>query len=354
MFPKLMRPDTLALRGRGESMTSSGEGTPTNLSSPSSGRSTPSFRKKPKRPEIKLSDRNKQYMDYIEILRAESMQSLHAEPNCDAENSDLSSGVEISEEMIAKAFLSSHMKNDLNDDSVDGRMASTSSGSLESYGRLKTQKLCMQRPSSPVSQFMIPLLEAENQDTILTDIYDKLSPVLNQLKSYDEQSKQLSTLQVKIAVLQEEKRQLSTLLKEKRERENIEIIDNKETRDIGVQKTLEIVTEINHSSSQTERPADKHSVKIGGDSPAEIYTIEKGIQEQVSTKENSCQREAVKTSECSTETITSSTREWGTDPKPTETSSIACQQDAVKMSESSTETFRLSTQESGTDPKLGY
>ena len=86
---------------------------------------------------------------------------------------------------------------------------------------------------------IVNLLEAENSDNLLTEIYDKLVPVLNKAKQQETELEQLSTLQVKIAVLQEEKRQLAALLKEKRENSAKE--NSKQTRDIGVQKHLEIL-----------------------------------------------------------------------------------------------------------------
>ncbi|XP_066918149.1 uncharacterized protein [Clytia hemisphaerica] len=316
MFSKMIRPSNLPLKNH--SMTSSGEGTPTNLSSPSSGRSTPSFRKKPKRPEIKLSEHNKQYRDYIEILRAESLQSLHSEQG---ENGDQGAGVEISEEMIAKAFLSSHMKNELSDNFTTST-PHASNGNVESIDRLKAQRICMRRPTSPASIFLQPLLEAENSDNLLTEIYDKLVPVLNKAKQQETELDQLSTLQVKVAVLQEEKRQLAALLKEKRENSAKE--NSKGTRDVGVQKTLEILTEISHVSSQTAQ-LETSSILIGDDSPAWLDKMDKGIQQQVISTDSSCQNEPVETTDFGTETFQTVMQDCGLDPIEKQMNSVSCQ-----------------------------
>ena len=193
---KLIRPNTLPLRGRVDSRASSNDGeltptTHTNQSTPSSGRSTPSFRKKPKRPEIKLTDHhNKQYKDYIEILRADSLQSLYSEHGDDESKSG--NGMEISEEMIAKAFLSSHMKHDISEKS--GNKTETQ---VECIDRLAAKKHCLKQPQSPVSQFLLPLLEAENNgESLLTEIFYQLSPLFKKMKGHEEKADQISTLEV--------------------------------------------------------------------------------------------------------------------------------------------------------------
>ena len=222
---KHIRPNTLPLRGRVDSRASSNDGeltptTTTNQSTPSSGRSTPSFRKKPKRPEIRLTDHNnhyhhnKQYKDYIEILRADSLQSLYSEQGDNGDESESGSGVEISEEMIAKAFLSSHMKHEISSSAaaeMRGKLTNfpaaekenntakriSAANTVECIDRLAAKKHCLKQPQSAVSQFLLPLLEAENNgDDLLTEIFHLLSPVFKKVQGYEEKADQISTLEV--------------------------------------------------------------------------------------------------------------------------------------------------------------
>ena len=147
-------------------------------------------------------------------------------------------------------------------------------------------------------------------------------------------------------MLQEEKRQLSALLKSKREENNITTAKEKsqhhgKTRDIGVQKDYEIVTEISHAAIQTS-PTATNSVKVGGSGPAFVDTTEKGVQRQVMTTETSCQQEQLALVTLSTSTERLVTTDSGTQPDK----NIALS----TMQSNSTSTERLVTTESGTNP----
>lgn len=106
------------------------------------------------------------------------------------------SGIEISEEMIAKAFLSSHMKHDIAEKSGN-KTDKRDQNPVECIDRLAAKKHCLKQPQSPVSQFLMPLLEAENNgDSLLTEIFYQLSPLFKKMKGHEDRADQISTLEV--------------------------------------------------------------------------------------------------------------------------------------------------------------
>lgn len=272
------------------------EGTPTNLSSPSSGTSTPSFRRRPKKPDIKLSELNKPYQDYIEILRAESLSSLQSDIEDKSNRSNRNSYIEISEGMIAKAFLSQQFQNEINEDNLH-EFEKTIEGPSEDHEESfwdGISKVCDERPSSPTAEFFHPLLL--NKTNGGKALYLKISTILHRMKDLEEQVEELSSLKVKLAILQEEKRQLSTLLQIKRQNEE------KETRDAAVQKSYEIVTEISHKETSTYSPLYT-SIDVGGEDIAEITFENVSSQCQVSLNHVSCQYESNRIIDKSTQTV---------------------------------------------------
>ena len=234
------------------------EETATNTSSPSSGRSTPSFRRRPKKPEIHLSDLNKPYKDYIEILRAESLSSLHNGEDTDGSESNRNSFLDISEEMIAKAFMSSQFQREMNDDDSDEmhefERTLEVEPILDSWEK-NMQYRCDKSPSSPVTAFLQPLLADKTYDTF----YKTLSRRIQQVSTLEGEQEEVSALKVKIAVLQEENRQLSTLLQQRRQQESTKPI----VHDIALQKDYEFLTEVAHKQTLTETLSNV-SIGAGG------------------------------------------------------------------------------------------
>ena len=141
---------------------------------------------------------------------------------------------------------------------------------------------------------------------------------------------------------------MNALLKSKREENNNTTPVQEEqqhgsgrTRDIGVQKEYEIVTEISHASIQTT-PTLTNSIRVGGSGPAFVDTTEKGVQRQVKMTETSCQQEKILTLSSATSTEQLKTADFGTCPDR----EIALS--AMKSFATSTE--QLKTADSGTGP----
>ncbi|XP_057298791.1 uncharacterized protein LOC130629553 isoform X2 [Hydractinia symbiolongicarpus] len=324
---------------------SSTDSTPVNTSSASSGRSTPCVKKRPKRPEIKISD-HRHYKDYLEIRRTESLSSL----NSDIDGSITSDGsfLHIPEDVIAQAVLS-----DLNCspgyDSPLHEFEETLRESTKTppngieIRSSDIQKLCDRRPDSPTSQFLQPILST-NSENIINELHMKISPLLHKLKQVEEDSKRMSSLHVKLAVLQEEKRQLAAMLEQKRHTNecliseqkinstqisdeicnaeeiivvqsappdnNIyksyeagETCSNKKMKDASVQKHLEIFTEIVHQGTSTN-VMKQRSIGVG-DGIAHLKHVECATQDAVKSSEFSCQYDIqYPRRDCSTETYT--------------------------------------------------
>jgi hypothetical protein len=219
---------------------------------------------RPQKPNIKLSDQ-RAYLDYIEILREqerllsgslsslisagkERNDSILSRPDsinsCPDSVASDTSYLNISEEDVQQTLadalevesqLLQSMQNreleetltrkevaELNSDptannNITNQMnpinkSITSKIDITNGSNLK--KLCFDRPNSPTSKFLSPLLE--NESELSNKIYRQLSPLLHKLSDLEGKVKTMSSLQVKVAVLQEEKRQLSSMLKNKR------------------------------------------------------------------------------------------------------------------------------------------
>ena len=75
------------------------------------------------------------------------------------------------------------------------------------------------RPDSPLSNLLRPLYLCESMSELpnaIESVRCNLSPLLSKLSALEDESKLWTVLQVKLAVLQEEKRQLTNILKQKR------------------------------------------------------------------------------------------------------------------------------------------
>ena len=272
---------------------SSTESNPINTSSSdhSSGRSTPSFKKRPKRPNIQLSNHTL-YQDYVEIRRTGSICSLNSDysESLHSENSYL----DISDDFIANTILTSQFNaipGAQNGDTLhefEKTLQDTVSNPTVDIESTFIGDICIQRPESPTSKFLMPILSSDTE-LMMTELHRKLSPMLHKIKKLEEKCSKMSSLQVKLAVLQEEKRQLSAMLKNKRHTSGESVGDTEEPKkkknlkqseifqtthmgenvvkvdkgtsvdcdntlfkDAAVQKYLEIVTEISHKYTSTD------------------------------------------------------------------------------------------------------
>ena len=176
----------------------------------SSGRSTPSFRKKPKRPDIKISD-HLIYRDFVEIRRTDSLTSIDSEMD---RYSFISDGSYIDIPYLSEASLDDrngdHLTNlhEFEETLRDDTPIPLNSVDVK-YNNVK--KICRQRPDSPTSLFLLPVFMSNTNDPIM-DLHQRLSPLLNRLKQLEEESKLISSLKSKVAILQEEKLKLLTCL----------------------------------------------------------------------------------------------------------------------------------------------
>lgn len=179
----------------------------------SSGRSTPSFRKKPKRPDIKLSD-HQNFPDYVEIRRTDSLTSMDSEMDRYSFISDSNSYIDIpyyneqnntghhhcnGEEKVHE------FEETLRDDNTPIPGNNTDSR----YNYMK--KICRERPDSPTSSLLLPILMSNIGDPMAA-LHEKLSPILNKLKLLEEESRQIPSLRSQISILEEEREKLTTTL----------------------------------------------------------------------------------------------------------------------------------------------
>ncbi|XP_047146364.1 uncharacterized protein LOC100203056 isoform X2 [Hydra vulgaris] len=205
---------------------SSSESTPIN----SSGCSTPnSVKRRPKQPNILLPSNHGVYQDYVEIRRAESISSCYSESDRNSIISD-TSFFDLSEEIneneaIPKKSKStfSELEETLTEFDVSNQMVEGETKTNEDclkFHQNKIKMLCAERPNSPTSNFLASIISLESSTDIISQIHCNLSPLLHKVKKLEEQSKTINSLQVKLAVIQEEKRQLSSMLEKKRQQLN--------------------------------------------------------------------------------------------------------------------------------------
>jgi len=214
----------------------------------------------------------------------------------------------------------------------------------------EVESLCLSRPDSPTSEFLMPILT--KKDEFASELHRQLSPLLHKLKYYEEETKTMSSLEIKLQKLEEKNQELveenyqieernqklfqekqelamilvkhqqlgpknqqltqknqqleskcqqfektnEQLIKEKQKlvlnlKENeqaLRRISDKKYRDIGVQKYLEIFTQISHKSTTTEQIQYK-SIGIGNEIAEKFYSdIE--IQKNINNNDFSCQK----------------------------------------------------------------
>ena len=303
---------------------SSSENTPVN--SLSSGRSTPnSVKRRPKQPNILLPSNHGVYQDYVEIRRPESISSCYSESDrssiiSDGSFFDLSE--EITEAISPDARLSvSELEETLTEYDVADKELEKNLDCFKLHEHTIKQ-LCIQRPNSPTSNFLSSIIPSESSPDIISQMHYKLSPLLHKIQKFEEQSKKLNSLQVKLAVVQEEKRQLSAMLEKRRQQVNeINQLSEQEglhkkkqtlsfspiylsvvgfnqkvdkytntndytikSSDVGVQKCLEFDGCLKHKETMTNNPAMKDTgtnVSVG--------VLVKGCQIKAETIDFSCQ-----------------------------------------------------------------
>ena len=298
----------------------------------SSGRSTPSFRKRPKRPDIKITE----HKEYVEIRRFDSVSSLASDTG--SVGADC---VDIPDEVFAKAIFSSeynkqnnHLGNHIHEFEETLRHdtpipKSKTETEVDEVDSVAIEKICLSRPESPTAKFLEPIIKG-NQRNITSELISRLSPLLHRLTALEEQNKKISSMQVKIAVLQEEKRQLTSMLKQKRNSEessltpsnehktstkqegssqrnvsshldksDIVITDitteeyvknlksEKTFKDKGVQKYLELYTEIAHKQTSTED--FMNGIQRNEVSQAEVIYSNKLNEAKPNYKDSNCQ-----------------------------------------------------------------